>query len=57
VTFFWLPPVPSVVGVLSRYEGPTVTAEITAVFLDDVLRGRGDPTADLAGYGVLTAGT
>jgi dienelactone hydrolase len=53
----WLPPVPSVVGVLSRYEGPTETAEITLSFLDDVLRGKGEPSGDLTRYGVITAGT
>ncbi|MFL6121928.1 alpha/beta hydrolase family protein [Actinophytocola sp.] len=37
----WLPPLPSVVGMLGRYQGPELTAEITALFLDHELRGQG----------------
>ena len=40
----WLPPVPSVVGTLGPYEGPTLTAEVTALFLDHKMLGKGSET-------------
>ena len=50
----WLPPVPHMVGTKGRYEGPRETTEITALFLDHVLRGSGtDLRAELSRYGSL----
>lgn len=44
----WLPPMPSVVGLLGRAEGPALTADVTAEFLDHALNGK---PMDLSRYG------
>ena len=52
----WLPPLPAVVGTLGRYEGPQLTADITAAFLDHELRGQGTEAglrSSLSGFGAL----
>jgi hypothetical protein len=52
----WLPPVPNVVGTRGRHEGSTVTTEVTALFLDHVLRNGGPESwlrTELSRYGSL----
>jgi predicted dienelactone hydrolase len=44
----WLPPMPSAIGLLGRAEGPALTADVTAEFLDHALNGR---PLDLSRYG------
>lgn len=44
----WLPPMPAAVGLLGRDEGPALTTEVTAEFLDHALNGK---PMDLSRYG------
>ena len=47
----FLPPLPSLVGALGRSEGPQLTSNISAVFLDATLKNEGGPGAHLSMYG------
>lgn len=47
----WLPPVPGLIGWDARSTAPATTAEVTALFLDHVLRGGPDPAGATARYG------
>jgi predicted dienelactone hydrolase len=49
----WLPPVPSVVGTQSRYEGPALTTDLTTTFLDHVWRGEQGLRTALSPYGTV----
>jgi predicted dienelactone hydrolase len=51
----WLPPVPSVVGTQSRYEGPALTAQITALFLDHAFNSKPGLDAELSRFGSLAS--
>ncbi|SFP38843.1 Platelet-activating factor acetylhydrolase, isoform II [Amycolatopsis arida] len=51
----YLPPLPALIGSVGRTEGPRITADITAAFLDKTLRGEpGDLATQLSRYGDLT---